>query len=123
MSLTDTFGEPREVEAPKSCFAFRTFGVDNITTIGARSPVASGSSGDRDRAGPVPVRVDLAMAGARVRPENPRSVGRDHVTEVGWIDRARRSAECRVRIGFAVRPVSYTHLRAHETVLDLVCRL
>ena len=22
-----------------------------------------------------------------------------------------------------VRPVSYTHLRAHETVLDLVCRL
>ena len=24
---------------------------------------------------------------------------------------------------FRVRPVSYTHLRAHETVLDLVCRL
>ena len=23
----------------------------------------------------------------------------------------------------AVLPVSYTHLRAHETVLDLVCRL
>ena len=23
----------------------------------------------------------------------------------------------------AERPVSYTHLRAHETVLDLVCRL
>ena len=23
----------------------------------------------------------------------------------------------------AIRPVSYTHLRAHETVLDLVCRL
>ena len=23
----------------------------------------------------------------------------------------------------AVTPVSYTHLRAHETVLDLVCRL
>ena len=23
----------------------------------------------------------------------------------------------------AVQPVSYTHLRAHETVLDLVCRL
>ena len=22
-----------------------------------------------------------------------------------------------------VKPVSYTHLRAHETVLDLVCRL
>ena len=24
---------------------------------------------------------------------------------------------------FKVKPVSYTHLRAHETVLDLVCRL
>ena len=23
----------------------------------------------------------------------------------------------------SVKPVSYTHLRAHETVLDLVCRL
>ena len=23
----------------------------------------------------------------------------------------------------AITPVSYTHLRAHETVLDLVCRL
>ena len=26
-------------------------------------------------------------------------------------------------IGAASTPVSYTHLRAHETVLDLVCRL
>ena len=25
--------------------------------------------------------------------------------------------------GFNIWPVSYTHLRAHETVLDLVCRL
>ena len=27
-----------------------------------------------------------------------------------------------LRLG-AMKPVSYTHLRAHETVLDLVCRL
>ena len=27
------------------------------------------------------------------------------------------------RSGIALDPVSYTHLRAHETVLDLVCRL
>src|SRR5665811_1610744 len=28
------------------------------------------------------------------------------------------------KVGYiTVRPVSYTHLRAHETVLDLVCRL
>ena len=26
-------------------------------------------------------------------------------------------------VGLGVLPVSYTHLRAHETVLDLVCRL
>ena len=26
-------------------------------------------------------------------------------------------------LGFSADPVSYTHLRAHETVLDLVCRL
>ena len=26
-------------------------------------------------------------------------------------------------LGYAPSPVSYTHLRAHETVLDLVCRL
>ena len=26
-------------------------------------------------------------------------------------------------VGRTVLPVSYTHLRAHETVLDLVCRL
>ena len=25
--------------------------------------------------------------------------------------------------GQKINPVSYTHLRAHETVLDLVCRL
>ena len=25
--------------------------------------------------------------------------------------------------GFGFHPVSYTHLRAHETVLDIVCRL
>ena len=28
-----------------------------------------------------------------------------------------------VSVGLQVMPVSYTHLRAHETVLDLVCRL
>ena len=27
------------------------------------------------------------------------------------------------RVGGGTNPVSYTHLRAHETVLDLVCRL
>ena len=31
--------------------------------------------------------------------------------------------QSRVRRGQDIEPVSYTHLRAHETVLDLVCRL
>ena len=33
-----------------------------------------------------------------------------------WVDRTPLGARF-------VQPVSYTHLRAHETVLDLVCRL
>mgnify|MGYP003381601652 CR=1 FL=1 len=35
-------------------------------------------------------------------------------------DRAETGCEKRVP---PLKPVSYTHLRAHETVLDLVCRL
>src|SRR5664280_3547349 len=35
----------------------------------------------------------------------------------------RRTDRCRVRVAAGPVPVSYTHLRAHETVLDLVCRL
>ena len=27
------------------------------------------------------------------------------------------------RVGNSIKAVSYTHLRAHETVLDIVCRL
>ena len=34
-----------------------------------------------------------------------------------------RRTDERREIGDVERPVSYTHLRAHETVLDLVCRL
>src|SRR5665811_2588162 len=36
---------------------------------------------------------------------------------------ARRSGDGRGTHGARSAPVSYTHLRAHETVLDLVCRL
>src|SRR5665811_618781 len=35
----------------------------------------------------------------------------------------RRLAEAARRRDSGTAPVSYTHLRAHETVLDLVCRL
>src|SRR5665811_56731 len=38
-------------------------------------------------------------------------------------DLLERGGETEVEVAHVVRPVSYTHLRAHETVLDLVCRL
>ena len=48
----------------------------------------------------------------------------------GTPDRGQRAAEASIehhlqkRVAVAVGlPVSYTHLRAHETVLDIVCRL
>ena len=41
--------------------------------------------------------------------------------DVDNITLARLREELTSRKGF--NPVSYTHLRAHETVLDLVCRL
>ena len=42
-----------------------------------------------------------------------------HVPQEMNLDQVRREE----LIGRMVQPVSYTHLRAHETVLDLVCRL
>ena len=44
-------------------------------------------------------------------PANP-----DGIIEIAWIHVGPISLNI-------IRPVSYTHLRAHETVLDLVCRL
>ena len=40
----------------------------------------------------------------------------EHIAEVTLIEQGEPT-----RVGLG--PVSYTHLRAHETVLDLVCRL
>ena len=52
---------------------------------------------------------------------------RSLVSGIGWTALARWSSQAIswVAILYAARflPVSYTHLRAHETVLDLVCRL
>ena len=38
-------------------------------------------------------------------------------------ERRRLGVDRGIERQIVVRPVSYTHLRAHETVLDLVCRL
>mgnify|MGYP003380537689 CR=1 FL=1 len=53
----------------------------------------------------------------------------DRRREVEAVDRHRRAEEAVFlgaevgRLAARLVPVSYTHLRAHETVLDLVCRL
>ena len=53
---------------------------------------------------------------ARVKgPLAPLADGfRTELDRLGYTDLSRE---------FKINPVSYTHLRAHETVLDLVCRL
>ena len=47
---------------------------------------------------------------------------REFLINVNRIVVARHTGE-HYDVGLGDRPVSYTHLRAHETVLDLVCRL
>ena len=59
------------------------------------------------------------------RPNAVVEILRD-ITERKQNEQARRTLEEQLRQAQkmeAVGPVSYTHLRAHETVLDLVCRL
>ena len=41
----------------------------------------------------------------------------------GWIVGLQVAVLFLERVRYGVSPVSYTHLRAHETVLELVCRL
>ena len=45
------------------------------------------------------------------------------VQEIRSYEEPTRIANAPPFIKGVVNPVSYTHLRAHETVLDLVCRL
>src|SRR5664280_3816156 len=59
---------------------------------------------------------DAAAAG---RADTPGGVVLPVLTKLGVQSAAIRA---QVEDGLA-QPVSYTHLRAHETVLDLVCRL
>ena len=47
----------------------------------------------------------------------------DHLGAYGSTDVSTPNLDQFAREGVVFEPVSYTHLRAHETVLDLVCRL
>ena len=59
----------------------------------------------------IEILVVLVILGLLAGLVGPRLFGKVDSSKV-------RTAETQVRM-----PVSYTHLRAHETVLDLVCRL
>ena len=54
--------------------------------------------------------------------QDPDSFGRPYGTTVPGV-LTFRGNPTRSYYGSGPAPVSYTHLRAHETVLDLVCRL
>src|SRR5665811_260445 len=59
--------------------------------------------------------------GVVTEPRTAGLVGVDDVLDVEAVEQPfRRRLDARILGG---DPVSYTHLRAHETVLDLVCRL
>src|SRR5450756_2479111 len=69
---------------------------------------------------PAPVSQSAALA-APPAAEAPSTVGQARaIDRLTVVDRLRPSDEDIVK---AFRPVSYTHLRAHETRHDLVCRL
>ena len=62
---------------------------------------------------------EMVKPGATVIDVGINRIERDGKAKlVGDVDYASAAA-----VAGAITPVSYTHLRAHETVLDLVCRL
>ena len=55
--------------------------------------------------------------------DSPRAADRDGGGDAGDVADAHRRGERGHQRRVGADAVSYTHLRAHETVLDLVCRL
>ena len=53
--------------------------------------------------------------------ENGKLDGVDHHDPAEW--KSHVIGQCKSWLDGGLQPVSYTHLRAHETVLDIVCRL
>src|SRR5450756_780249 len=92
----------------------------------------------RPRAAPLASDYPFACAGCHRRVHENTSLPKDvtHGTAVGlvdtltcptdWLPRGIEGRACSRRLRSCqdrIRPVSYTHLRAHETRHDLVCRL
>src|SRR5665213_3131093 len=102
-----------------------------LTWTWASCPVAATSAGTFDRAAPTfrPLTCVVARIGVVVPEQVP--VASVHATEhcVAVTVRPSPTTEPLVRaldgapVTDSVMPVSYTHLRAHETGRNLVCRL
>ena len=82
-------------------------------TIGLFAVAIARALGAQTIIGIEPVAAHAAMA---------KKLGADHVLSPGNTG-PNDYAHDRELVSEVRRPVSYTHLRAHETVLDLVCRL
>ena len=68
-----------------------------------------------------PVLLDEVLAGLSVKADGrycDATFGRGYVRALRFLSMPRQGP-----FAGGILPVSYTHLRAHETVLDLVCRL
>src|SRR5665648_426797 len=86
---------------------FRKYFYEPFTETLKRYPEHSGS-------------FELWKEGKEKRLFVPQFHGREHLNVFNWL-KALRSGEIDTLAAF--EPVSYTHLRAHETRHDLVCRL
>ena len=82
-----------------------------------RQRVAGEHVADHDVAEAVAHEMHLRM----LRADRLREFGAELLADLGDGAAIARVAEAQHLV--ALGPVSYTHLRAHETVLDLVCRL
>src|SRR5664280_3361318 len=101
-------------------------GAGEVAVVSGAFLVAIGLAHTR-----VHVEHDAVQRTAAVHSVNPSPAKIDERDEVRIIRKPIRleashlaGGGCLLRCGeTADNPVSYTHLRAHETVLDLVCRL
>ena len=67
--------------------------------------------------------LDRSSAASDVYKRQPQSVADDALEDARLGKRALDELHGRRGLAQGLAAVSYTHLRAHETVLDLVCRL
>src|SRR5665811_2256091 len=104
-------GPTASISPPRSCSSSRAAGVSTPTLSGTTSSAPWAAEAGRARGS-----LRREHTHEHAAPAGPVELG-----EVHALPRAQLQAAVRQRHGDAA--VSYTHLRAHETVLDLVCRL